>query len=361
MASTCINICDTLKINLFFQHVYTFSTVPIQISSSVLSEVLRSIYLHLFFFVSGYFTYKTTSTKIKDCCSKIRLKFVQLVVPSIIFLILYSLLEEYNFSKSLIQNGWATYWFTIALFTMFIIYITVDWLINIAKIDKNGKTSSIIYIILAMVLWVISYLVPNIFPLFELNNASVYFPCFILGILAKKYNGLFVGAIKNNVVNGVIVVLYILSLIVAYNDNVKESLSLWLNPYIKRIIVLSCNISVSYFGIFAITSFFHRQSAYFEKDNMFSRTICMFGRRTMDIYMIHYFLLPKFSFDIRSYFETYYNPVLEILVVGGFAVGIMALSTLIGEFIRNSEVLSRYMLGVMKKRNNNKNAQIHKG
>lgn len=330
-----------------FQHVYTFSTTSIKISDSILSEIIRTVFLHLFFFVSGYLAYK--SVPINKYIGKIKTKFIQLIIPTVIFSLVYSLLC-YNIISNVIHKGWATYWFTVALFTMFLIYVLIDLIMHIFKINSNEKLSSIIYVVFAIILIVLGVKVPYLCPSLEIKAALGYFPCFIFGILAKKHNVTYEKIISNNIINGIVVILYIVALIIIFNKDVSESLFLLSDSFAYKLFIVFCNLNVSYFGLFVIVSFFYRMNSYFEKSGMISKTICFFGQRTLEIYMIHYFLLPKFSFGIREYFETYYNPVLEIIVVGGLAVGIMGLSTLIGELIRNSDILSRYMLGVTQKK-----------
>lgn len=330
-----------------FQHIYTFSSIPLKLSDSVLSEIIRTVFLHLFFFVSGYLAYR--SIHVKEYIGKIKTKFIQLIIPTVIFSLVYSLLE-YNIISNVIHEGWATYWFTVALFMMFLMYVLMDLMMHIFKINRDGNVASIINIMFALILFVIGKLSQNICPIVEFSRVTLYLPCFILGILAKKHNIIYEKIIGNNIVNGISVILYIAALIIIFNKDVSILLPLQLPPFIYKAVIIFCNITVSYFGLFVIVSFFYRMNSYFEKNGTVSKTICFFGQRTLDIYMIHYFLLPKFSFDIREYFETYYNPVLEIIVIGGLSIGIMALSTLIGELIRNSEVLSRYMLGVTQKK-----------
>lgn len=277
----------------------------------------------------------------------IKHKFTQLIIPTIIFSVFISLLK-YNMLRSIIDSGWGIYWFTVALFTMCLIYITIVMVLRLLKINLKGKIASSILLITSLALFAIVRIKSDICPIIEFNQSMSYMPCFILGILAQKHNDYFTKLLNNNMCNGILIITYILLLCTTLNNDILEYLNLSLNQHIFTLIRLTCFFSVSYIGLYVFVSFFYKQNSYFEKSGTFSKILCFFGRRTLDIYMIHFFLLPEFSFDIREYFETYYNPVLEILIVGGISVGIMALSALIGEIIRSSSILSYYMLGVKK-------------
>lgn len=235
------------------------------------------MFLHLFFFVSGYLAYK--SVPINKYIGKIKTKFIQLIIPTVIFSLVYSLLC-YNIINSVIHEGWAIYWFTVALFTMFLIYVLIDLIMHIFKINSNEKLSSIIYIVFAIILF-LGGKVPYLCPAMELNKALVYLPCFILGVLAKKHNVTYEKIINNNIINGIVVVLYIATLIIILNKDVSTSLSQQLNPLLYWVVFASCKVLASYFGIFVIVSFFYRMNSYFEKSGMISKTICFFGQRTL--------------------------------------------------------------------------------
>lgn len=69
------------------------------------------------------------------------------------------------------------------------------------------------------------------------------------------------------------------------------------------------------------------------------------GKRTLDIYMIHYFLLP-FRLDMMGqWFTNNPNPAIEFFITTAIAAMVIALSMVIGNIIRLSPTLSHYLLG----------------
>ena len=72
------------------------------------------------------------------------------------------------------------------------------------------------------------------------------------------------------------------------------------------------------------------------------------GKRTLDIYMIHYFLLP-FRLDMMGkWFTDNPNPAIEFFITTAIAAIVIALTMVIGNIIRLSPTLSHYLLGGKK-------------
>ena len=81
----------------------------------------------LFFFVSGFVLYKASQIwNLKDSAIFIAKKFKVQIIATTIFFILFSLI----FNKSIIEGIYSGakygYWFTIALFFFYIIYIYIN-------------------------------------------------------------------------------------------------------------------------------------------------------------------------------------------------------------------------------------------
>ena len=72
------------------------------------------------------------------------------------------------------------------------------------------------------------------------------------------------------------------------------------------------------------------------------------GRRTMDIYMIHYFLLPLNLGFVGQFFADHVNPSMEFFVTSIIALLVILLSLIMGNVIRLSPLLAHYLLGEKK-------------
>jgi peptidoglycan/LPS O-acetylase OafA/YrhL len=98
-------------------------------------------------------------------------------------------------------------------------------------------------------------------------------------------------------------------------------------------------------SIFVIFSFFYKYQDSFSQDKHFGWVMQYIGRRTLDIYMIHYFLLP-FRLDMMGqWFTNNPNPTIEFFITTAIAAMVISLSIVIGNIIRLSHTLSYYLMG----------------
>jgi len=70
------------------------------------------------------------------------------------------------------------------------------------------------------------------------------------------------------------------------------------------------------------------------------------GTRTLDIYLLHYFLLPKFLILYSDQLRTYESRVLEFMVAMSSALIVLCLCLLVSYVIRLSPFLGHYLFGV---------------
>lgn len=69
------------------------------------------------------------------------------------------------------------------------------------------------------------------------------------------------------------------------------------------------------------------------------------GRHTLDIYFIHYFLLPRNLNIIGEWFRDNPNPIIEYVLALTIAVAVIMASLLVGRIIRLSPTLAHWLLG----------------
>ena len=71
------------------------------------------------------------------------------------------------------------------------------------------------------------------------------------------------------------------------------------------------------------------------------------GRRTLDIYLIHFFMIPL-DFKIITVFMDHPMPVVEAFAAAIIAVLIIAVSLLVSEILRLSPFLAHWLFGAKK-------------
>ncbi len=101
-------------------------------------------------------------------------------------------------------------------------------------------------------------------------------------------------------------------------------------------------------SIIVIFAFFRKYQDAFSSNNKFGYWAQYVGKRTMDIYMIHYFLLPSNLNVLGNWFAKNPNPAVEFFITTVIACMVMALAMVIGNIIRLSPFLSYYLLGGKK-------------
>lgn len=72
------------------------------------------------------------------------------------------------------------------------------------------------------------------------------------------------------------------------------------------------------------------------------------GKRTLDIYLIHWFLLPylpQIGELLSASSKIYNNVVLELVIGGGFSLIVIAVCLVVSNILRTSPILAKYLFG----------------
>lgn len=106
--------------------------------------------------------------------------------------------------------------------------------------------------------------------------------------------------------------------------------------------------SIPYFAILFVFSLFLYCDQAFQSGSLCLSKISFVGKRTLDIYFIHYFFLPSMPYMSIWCSD---NLLLQFLLGTAVTIPVMAISLFIGELIRMSPFTSKFLLGVKKKQN----------
>ena len=102
-------------------------------------------------------------------------------------------------------------------------------------------------------------------------------------------------------------------------------------------------------SIIIIFTFFRKYEKSFQSETKVGYVMQYVGKRTLDIYMIHYFILPLNLKALGDYFVNNVNPILEFFITTILVMLVITASIVIGNIIRLSPLLSHYLLGSKKK------------
>ena len=335
-----INYIDALRgFTMFlvvFGHVLSKSFC-IEPYSTFVSSFLLTFRMPMFFFISGYIAYKSIEHwSFGFYRSRMLTKARVQIIPATIFFFL----SCYCFGGFInpFTQGWGGYWFTFVLFEMFVCYFSLS-LIGRYTFDKIVDIGMIILSI-AGIVWLAKanrYMDIYNFTCFE--NLAKYIQFFTLGLLCRKYNNNFIKILSSYKYVTVFVVIFIVCLILFFNERFKES-SFILYSFVHDILV-------RYSGLMVVFIFFFSKRSFFDEKNKITSVFLYVGRRTLDIYLLHFFFLPH-----MDYLKDWMLPneiLVQVTLTTIISVIIICLCLLVSEMLRTSNILSYYLFGVKKR------------
>lgn len=344
---------DALKGLTIILVVYSHIVLKCKIDSTI-NPFFITFRMPLFFFLSGFVAYKAnkkwTSTQLKaDLCKKLRIQ----IIPTVVFGTLYTILiwsishgqstassiEHFLYDPS--KHG---YWFTLVLLEMFVLFYLISFLsYNIG----NKKVGHIFLFSLAILMYCASKLFVtwnsnSIYQVLSLNFLCKYFQFFVFGNIFARFFVSFQHFLSNKYWMASIIIcwfaFYFVSTYLGANDCLISDI---------KIRALHCFLTniVSYLGIFVVVSFFMKNTAMFSDTKIKGHALQYIGRRTLDIYVIHYFFMPKLP-ELGVFLNNNSSVVLETVLVFVMALFVVAFSVLISNVIRLSPFLAHYLFGV---------------
>lgn len=288
-----------------------------------------TFHLALFFFISGWFC------KIGSGISGgIWQKFVQLIVPTVVFYLLYCWLQGIDILNNLWNDKYkAGYWFCIVLF-IFHLMITITKPIT----EKWGGTLLMFFLTLGMMM-LSTNLVADLLAKHNLPNVLCiqqwqYFVFFYMGLLAKRYKERFFSWLDNGWIIAVSILLFFGSLFVYYRQpigllEIKMTFILW-----------------GGLGSVLSFAFFRKFKDSFNRHTYIGRALQYIGRRTLDIYLLHFFFLPKDMESLGVALMGNGNQTVELFVSLIIAMMVVGLCLLTSNIIRLSPQLAHWLFGV---------------
>lgn len=289
------------------------------------NDVFFLFRLPCFFFISGWLFDPLKGT----LSSVARHKFMVQIVPTLIFLLLLAPPPLFFSRLGATKGG---YWFTFVLFEFFMISM-----LSSRFCKKWG-------LLLAIVLSVSSYFYDAYYNRYfvQLGFAKDmvgflsfktwrFYLFFYLGILVKRHFDDFL--YLTNICSLVIVVTACFA-IIAYLPHFE-------NVTISYLIFAIGGMS----GIIMIFTVFRK--CYTPRvSQMTHHCLGYIGTRTLDIYLLHYFILPRFLLPYGEQLQAYGSKPLEFLIALALALVIVSVCLLVSYLIRLSPFLGHYLFGI---------------
>ena len=104
---------------------------------------------------------------------------------------------------------------------------------------------------------------------------------------------------------------------------------------------------LGYLGISIVLAIFKKYAPSFEKTTRCGRVLQYIGRRTLDIYLLHYFLLPTLPM-VGDFFKQNPNMVLELTFGITLSLMVIGCCLLVSSILRTSDWLGYWLFGLKK-------------
>lgn len=303
-------------------------------SGNIITNIINVQYeLPLFFFISGFFAERMENKGTWTCILD---KILHIIIPTIIMMSLFCWVMDYDLIEGFQKRLKEGYWFTFVLFEFILIYLSTNLFCKTFGLLKAKKWIHLLTGIIFIYLSSFSekynqqYSIINILSIGEFKH-YIYF---IVGSLLFSKKELLNRILESKYVLGICIIICIIANIFGYKYGFAM-LRLF------AMVTISCLIII---GLIIIWGLFIRYKG-LSKGNIIGDFFSLIGKRTLDIYFIHYFILPWNLNTVGTFFSNIDIPFIEYI----FAVFIALLVTLtalgIGCIIRLSPFAARWLLG----------------
>lgn len=294
--------------------------------------------LPCFFFISGWLFEKSdrkwNRTTIKSIVKK---KFMIQIVPTFIFLLLLAPPPLFFSRLGTTKGG---YWFTFALFIFFMLNLISSCFVR----KRFVKHQDIILFCFALFISVLAFLYEVYYNRYfrhigwlanGLGFLSLmtwrYYLFFYVGTFVKRHFEAFVKLTNKPLIIILVIIGFICIAQIPHTENIPFAYSIFSIGGVLGMIMIFTLFRLFY--TYRLSQISHHALEYI-------------GRRTLDIYLLHYFLLPRFLLPYGEQLRLYHNPPLEFIVALTLALIVVGFSLVISRIIRLSPFLARYLFGV---------------
>lgn len=341
-----------------FSHIEVFG---FGIPSNTVNSFFSQFRMPLFFFISGFIAYRAGEVWDRQYYTRQMLKKMRIqIIPTLFFGLLFSItvfshLHNQTAASSIIMffdnPAKLGYWFTIALLAMFVIHYTVSFVLARCKLSTRQMVLAGIAVILYLITLAGSSTIYK-YPLarwFSTFNFMLYFQFFVFGNIFACYQERIFRFLQRPNIIAVIILLFF-GLFIA-NSFLKAS-SL-MDSLVWRVVSKLLVEVIRYMGILSVVSAFRHYEHSFSSNTRIGRSLQYIGKRTLDIYLLHYFLIPQLHI-VGDFFCKAENTVLLATCATILALLVIAFCLLISNFIRTSPTLAYYLFGVKRDKQSSK-------
>ena len=257
------------------------------------------------------------------------------LVPTFIFLLILAPPPEFFHQLGALKGG---YWFTFVLFEYFILYIVIE---------RAGRIWSPI---LAVAITLASFFYARYYD--SLHSSAEGYQLLIINALGflsvtcwRLFIFFYIGAWMRRHFDAFIrwtgkpVVIVLISAVFSLIASTSHKDNLWFEMFRYY--------AGGVTGMWMIFTLFRLSASWLNKSGL-EKPMQYVGQRTLDIYLLHYFFLPRFLMQYASQLQAYDSRFLEFIVIMAISLIILALCLIASYILRLSPFLAHYLFGVKR-------------
>lgn len=325
--------------------------IPVKVSASLPFLVLFR--MPLFFFVSGFLAYKASVTWDLPTLGRMVSKKlrVQLIPTAVFFFFAACVIRtEPTFIEAvdtmLNSTTKGGYWFTLALLYMFIIYYVFSWIES--KLPWKSCVPILLLFVVSMLVYETCWLPKHFWWAYghrpavhvswlhftSLFQVMQYFPFFLYGNIVRRYWDQSQRIMDSRWFYPVIIVLVVFCTLDALKWHTLRMAWANLPLTMAKFILLT-----------VVFMYFRHYEKYFTKMTWIGRSLQYIGRRTLDIYLIHFLFMPNLP-SVGTFFNTYrHNFIMDTTLSVVIALLIIGFCIITSNILRVSPFLKKYLFG----------------
>lgn len=290
--------------------------------------------LPCFFMISGWLFEPIASRPFKEV---IRHKAMVQLLPTFIFLLLLAPPPEFFHQLGTLKGG---YWFTFVLFEFFVLYLLIA---RLAQAWRPWVALSIALTAFCCARYYneihLSAVGAQKYVVDALGFLSVtlwrFFLFFYIGAWMRRHFEAFIRWTNHPWALPAMAVIFFLIASTSHKDILwYEMLRFFLGGITGMWMIFTC---------------FRLAESWLNKIHL-SKPLQYVGTRTLDIYLLHYFFLPRFLIPYADQLRAYDSQFIEFLVILAIALVVLAITLLASYLIRLSSFLGHYLFGVKYKK-----------
>lgn len=275
---TRIEYLDAMRGFCMLLVVYSHLGASINLPSIFCNDVFQSFNLPLFFFLSGFLSFSVSAPPYLFV--KVKKRLLGQLLPTVVLgFVFVTLMCGGDYEWALYHKSKAGYWFTIVAFEIYIIYSLITYLLD--EFSFSIKTKAIVYCVAAIAALPLSFVMGKtgfnntpVSGLFSLVSVVSYIPFFLFGVITKMYNEKFTKIVENSWAISIVIVAFAILQVVGKIYGVQIKL-----------------VFYGVAGIMLLYMIFHNFRDFFSCRTMIGKSLSYIGKRTLPIYLTHYFLL----------------------------------------------------------------------